>query len=129
MMHGRPRNAVRIGALGSVAAAMSEGQPVAASPPGRVAQRTYAGELRALVEGVELVGQLPAARGIVRHRLRLLLSSGAPLPANLNQSPDAGVWISIEAPGIAQAIADRLAEAALLRLRASNSGLLPATSR
>jgi len=95
------------------------------SASGRVAQRRYAGELRALIEGVELVGELPAARGVTRHRLRLLLSSGPPIPANLNRSADAGAWITIEAPGVTQAIADRLAEAALLRLRASCPALAP----
>lgn len=105
--------------------------PIAEDPPpspplppdrrGRVAQRRYAGELRALVEGVEVVGKLPTARGATRHRLRILLSSGEPVQANLCQSAD-GDWITIERPGIAQDAADRLAEAALLRLAAS--GLL-----
>jgi hypothetical protein len=117
LIQGRPRKAVGIGTLPALAA--NAPAPPATDRPSRIAQRNYAGTLRAMVDGVELVGELPAARGVTRHRLRLRLSSGPPIAANLNRSPDAGAWITIEVPGLTQAIADRLAEAALLRLRAS----------
>ena len=43
--------------------------------------------------------------------------------ANLNCAPD-GVWVSIETPSLPQPLADRLAEAAMLRLRAADLPIL-----
>jgi len=125
-MTGGPRKSARVGMLAALTAPPAAAQP-AASRSGGIARRHHAGALRALVDGVEVVGRLPAARGVTRHRLRILVSSGAPVPANLNQST-AGAWISIESPGIAQDAADRLAEAAFLRLGASFPGLSPPAS-